>query len=584
MMCRVLKSPRSAKRLLPTVVMVLQPHGYDNPLRSVAVLHPILFGLLFVASRAMARLVFSDPSLAATQLLIHSAGEAGVQTAAATASTRDFVLLGFVDDDPAKVGRTNNASRVYRPADLPLVIDRLGVTDILQAIPSASRQRRNAIIESLSALPVNIRTIPGLTALAAGDVSVRDFQELDVEDLLSRAPVDPDPDLLARNTTGRTVLVTGAAGRIGSELYRQLLRSAPARLVLLDRSEFGLYSVHAELQALAAGLGSSSELAPLPGDVRAAGCMVQVCRRWQPHAIHHATAYKHVPRVEDNVDEGVVANVFGTLSMACAAVPTQVERFVLISTDKAVRPTNVMGASKRVAELVLQALADETAPALPALPAWLGVQAAGLHRTCFAMVRFGNVLDSSGSVVPLFLRQIAASGPVTVTHPEVTRYFMTIPEAAQLVVQAGAMARGGEVFVLDMGEPVRILDAGPAHGPPVGPAPARRRAPGGRHRDHHHRPAPGREAVRGAADRRRSAAHRPTADHAGALGAAGPACDARSARSHARRRRAGRRGRPAHAPAAAGARGPTGWRRRSGGRPAAGLCPMMRIRRRDVYS
>ncbi len=441
--------------LLLAVVLVLQSQGYDNLPRTVAILQPILFGLLVTASRTMARLAFSDPRGAARRLLIYGAGAAGLQTAAATSSTREFVLLGFVDDDPAKVGRTINASRVYRPADLPLVIDRLGVTDILLAIPSASRQRRNAIIESLSALPVHIRTIPGLTALAAGDVSVRDFEELGVEDLLSRAPVDPDPDLLARSTTGRTVLVTGAAGSIGSELCRQLLRSAPARLVLLDHSEFGLYSVHAELQALAAGLGSACELVPVLGDVRVASRMVQVCRRWTPHAIYHAAAYKHVPLVEDNVAEGVGANVFGTLAMACAAIVTRVERFVLVSTDKAVRPTNVMGASKRVAELVLQALADEPAPALPQ---WLGLPAAGPHGTCFAMVRFGNVLDSSGSVVPLFRRQIAAGGPVTVTHPEVTRYFMTIPEAAQLVVQAGAMARGGEVFVLDMGEPVRILE------------------------------------------------------------------------------------------------------------------------------
>ncbi|HZY20347.1 MAG TPA: nucleoside-diphosphate sugar epimerase/dehydratase [Ramlibacter sp.] len=441
--------------LLLAAVLALQAMGYDSLPRTVAILQPILFGLLVAASRTLARLAFSDPRSGGRRLLIYGAGASGLQTAAAIASTRELVLLGFVDDDPAKIGRTINASRVYPPADLPEVVDQLGVTDILLAIPSASRQRRNAIIESLSALPVHIRTIPGMPALSTGGISVRDFQELDAEDLLSRAPVDPDPALLARNTTGHTVLVTGAAGSIGSELCRQLLRSAPARLVLLDHSEYGLYTVNAELRALADRQGIECDLVPLLGDVRMTERMVQVCRRWRPQTVYHAAAYKHVPLVEANTHEGVAVNVFGTLSMACAAMAARVRTFVLVSTDKAVRPTNVMGASKRVAELVLQALAVESAPRLPS---WLGLDHAGTNETCFAMVRFGNVLDSSGSVVPLFRRQIAAGGPVTVTHPEVTRYFMTIPEAAQLVVQAGAMAQGGEVFVLDMGEPVRILD------------------------------------------------------------------------------------------------------------------------------
>lgn len=437
------------------VVMALQAQGYDNLPRTVAILQPILFGVLVSASRALARLTFSDPRRLTRRLLVYGAGRAGIETAAAVASTRDFSLLGFVDDDPAKIGRTINEARVYAPAALADLVERLGVHDILLAIPSASRQRRNEIIEGLSALPVHIRTIPGMEALASGRVTLQDIRELDVEDLLSRSPVQPDAALLARNTTGKTVLVTGAGGSIGSELCRQVLRSEPSRLVLLDHNEFGLYSIHAELQGLAASVAPHCDIVPVLGDVRRARRMVRLCRRWRPHTIYHAAAYKHVPMVEDNVAEGVADNVIGTTAMACAAVAAQVACFVLVSTDKAVRPTNVMGASKRVAEQVLQALA---ASREPEFPPWVGEPAPCPNCTRFVMVRFGNVLGSSGSVVPLFRRQIATGGPVTVTHPEVTRYFMTIAEAAQLVVQAGAIADGGEVLVLDMGEPVRVMD------------------------------------------------------------------------------------------------------------------------------
>jgi FlaA1/EpsC-like NDP-sugar epimerase len=274
-------------------------------------------------------------------------------------------------------------------------------------------------------------------------VTVQDFKELDIEDLLGRDPVPPNTELLARNLAGKVVLVTGAGGSIGSELCRQILAERPSRLLLLDHNEFGLYSIHQELQGLLDMQLLAVDLVPLLGSVGNIERLRDICKSHAPHTVYHAAAYKHVPLVESNPAQGIANNVFGTFNLAQVAMEQGVASFVLISTDKAVRPTNVMGASKRMAELVLQAMAaTQTAPVV----------------TCFSMVRFGNVLGSSGSVVPLFRQQLAAGGPLTVTHAEVTRYFMTIPEAAQLVLQAGAMATGGEVFVLDMGEPVKIMD------------------------------------------------------------------------------------------------------------------------------
>jgi FlaA1/EpsC-like NDP-sugar epimerase len=323
---------------------------------------------------------------------------------------------------------------------VPAVVTRQDVTDILLALPNASRDRRKTIIDSLRSLPVHIRTLPGLADLASGRVTVQDFCELDVEDLLGRDPVPPDAALIARDLAGQVVLVSGAGGSIGGELTRQIVRQGPRQLLLLDHNEFGLYTIHQELLGICAAGGWSVELVPLLGSVANHARLRSICMAYRPATVYHAAAYKHVPMVEDNAGEGVANNVFGTLNMARAALESGVKRFVLVSTDKAVRPTNVMGATKRMAELVLQALAADTT------------------HTCFTMVRFGNVLDSSGSVVPLFRRQLAAGGPLTVTHADVTRYFMTIPEAAQLVLQAGAMAVGGDVFVLDMGEPVKIMD------------------------------------------------------------------------------------------------------------------------------
>jgi FlaA1/EpsC-like NDP-sugar epimerase len=303
---------------------------------------------------------------------------------------------------------------------------------------------------------VHIRTLPDWADLASGRVNVQDFRELDVEDLLGRDPVPPDVDLIASHLTGQVVLVSGAGGSIGGELCRQIAVQNPKQLLLLDHNEFGLYSIHQELQAISATHSLKVDLVPLLGSVANYARLFAVCEMYQPATIYHAAAYKHVPMVEGNAGEGVANNVFGTLNLARAAIENGVGRFVLISTDKAVRPTNVMGATKRVAELVLQALAAEPQPRFFDAPT--SSKMGSGHQTCFTMVRFGNVLGSSGSVVPLFRRQLAQGGPLTVTHEEVTRYFMTIPEAAQLVLQAGAMANGGDVFVLDMGDPVKIID------------------------------------------------------------------------------------------------------------------------------
>ncbi|MEI6803586.1 MAG: nucleoside-diphosphate sugar epimerase/dehydratase [Burkholderiales bacterium] len=427
--------------------VILFTQRWPDVPRSLGILQPLIFFLLVGASRAFARFWLAGLALSGAlpsgSFLIFGAGTAGVQTASALAVSGQFELVGFVDDDAFKVGRSINGVPVFAPQSIPDLVNRGLVTDILLALPSASRARRKEIIESLRSIPVHIRTLPDWADLASGRVTTQDFQELDIEDLLGRDPVPPNRDLLARNLVGKSVLVTGAAGSIGSELCRQIVQERPRQLLLLDHSEFGLYTIHQELLALAASRSPELELVPLLGSVTDATRLAEICHGYKPHTVYHAAAYKHVPLVESNPAQGIFNNVFGTLHTARAALASGVSNFVLVSTDKAVRPTNVMGASKRMAELVLQALATDAAQA---------------GTTCFSMVRFGNVLDSSGSVVPLFRQQIASGGPLTVTHPEVTRYFMTISEAAQLVLQAAAMAGGGEVFVLDMGEPVKILD------------------------------------------------------------------------------------------------------------------------------
>ncbi len=433
---------------------------WDGVPRSVGLIQPILFLLLVGTSRALARFWLAGWSGKAThavgRMLIYGAGEAGVQTASALGVARQFVLLGFIDDDPKKVGRSINGVSIMKPGDVPDAVERMGVTDILLAMPALDRARRNEIINRLRALPVHVRTLPGMGDLASGRVTVQDFQELDVEDLLGRPPVPPDSTLLARNLADKVVLVTGAGGSIGSELCRQIILERPRQLVLLEHNEFGLYTIHQELEGLCAEQQHPVELVPLIASVGNFGRLREVCKQYRPATVYHAAAYKHVPLVESNPSEGVLNNVYGTLNMARAAMESDVAHFVLVSTDKAVRPTNVMGATKRMAELVLQALAASPSVCFHLPDGTHSPQVT--NNTLFAMVRFGNVLGSSGSVVPLFRKQLRAGGPLTVTHEEVTRYFMTIPEAAQLVLQAGAMAHGGDVFVLDMGQPVKITD------------------------------------------------------------------------------------------------------------------------------
>ncbi|WP_341908131.1 nucleoside-diphosphate sugar epimerase/dehydratase [Polaromonas sp. YR568] len=435
-------------------------HQWPGVPRTIGLLQPLLFLILIGGSRALARFWLSSSGRSgrnsAGTLLIYGAGAAGVQSATAIGITGQYRIIGFIDDDAKKRGRSINGTPVFSASDVSAVVDRLQVSDILLALPSATRERRNAIIKSLHGLPVHVRTLPAWEDLASGRVTVRDFRELDVEDLLGRAPVAPDVDLIARDLTGGVVMITGAGGSIGSELCRQIVLQRPRQVLLVEHSEFALYAIHNELSALCQARDLEVRLVALLGSVVNYSRMAAICRKYQPSIVYHAAAYKHVPMVENNAGEGVINNVYGTLCMARAALESSVVRFVLISTDKAVRPTNIMGASKRIAELVLQGLAAEGSPRFEGSAEATAVSTA--HKTCFTMVRFGNVLDSSGSVVPLFRRQLIEGGPLTVTHPEVTRYFMTIPEAAQLVLQAGAMAVGGDVFVLDMGEPVKILD------------------------------------------------------------------------------------------------------------------------------
>jgi len=373
-------------------------------------------------------------------VLIYGAGESGRQLLTALHHGEQYRVVAFVDDDPRSQYSVINGLQVVNPRDIERLIQEHGITQVLLAIPSATHDRRREIINSLVGLPVHVRTVPKISELVSGVASVNQIQDIDLDDLLGRDPVPPHPELIDRCITGKVVMVTGAGGSIGAELCRQILAAGPRELVLLDSSEFALYSIERELKEAQARGVNYTDMACLLGSVRDQRRLETIFRTFAVQTVYHAAAYKHVPMVEYNVAEGVANNVFGTWHAAQAARKARVETFVLVSTDKAVRPTNIMGASKRFAELILQGLALEET------------------HTRFCMVRFGNVLGSSGSVVPLFREQIENGGPVTVTHPEVSRYFMSIQEAAQLVLQAGAMGTGGDVFVLDMGEPVQIVD------------------------------------------------------------------------------------------------------------------------------
>lgn len=381
-------------------------------------------------------------------VVIYGAGSAGVQLASALEHGREFRPVAFIDDDESLHKQKVNGLRIYPWTSIPYLIERHKITDILLAIPSASRARRGQIIKMLEPYAVHILSMPGLADIAQGKITFDTLQEVDIADLLGRDPVEPNKELLSANVTGKVVMVTGAGGSIGAELCRQIVQLQPDTLILFERCEFALYAIEKELLHISTKPSAypriiEIEIIPVLGSVNNRDRLEKVCRVFNVQTIYHAAAYKHVPMVEKNPAEAVRNNIFGTLNAAQAAIKATVETFVLISTDKAVRPTNTMGATKRFAELILQGLSQQTE---------------NLSQTRFTMVRFGNVLGSSGSVVPLFREQIARGGPVTVTDPRIVRYFMTIPEAAQLVIQAGAMGQGGDVFVLDMGDPVRIID------------------------------------------------------------------------------------------------------------------------------
>ena len=419
--------------------------------RTIGILQPLLLLIAVGLSRMGVRYWLGDAyrnilrSNQRAKVLIYGAGSAGRQLAAALADSTELNVVGYLDDDVRLQGNIMGGLPIYSPKDLPELVETAGIRDVLLAMPSASRQRRNEILDAIGKTKVTIRTVPDLTALAQGHITVSSLRELEIEDLLGRDAIAPHPNLLDKNIRGKMVLVTGAGGSIGSELCRQILANSPAGLVLVEKSEIALYNIHAELLKIAEkSPGVDVPIVPLLGNVSDRHRLRQILETWKPQTFYHAAAYKHVPIVEHNAGEGMKNNVVGTLTAALAAQETGVSDFVLISTDKAVRPTNIMGASKRIAEMVLQALA--------------AVSTEAEKKTNFTIVRFGNVLGSSGSVVPLFRRQIHDGGPITLTHAEITRYFMTIQEAAQLVIQAGAMSKGGDVFLLDMGEPVKIID------------------------------------------------------------------------------------------------------------------------------
>ncbi|WP_460154230.1 polysaccharide biosynthesis protein [Pseudomonas sp. S2_B07] len=388
------------------------------------------------------------------KVAIYGAGAAGNQLVAALRMGRAMRPVAFIDDDCSIADRVISGLQVYKPKHIQRMIDATGAQEILLAIPSANRGRRREILGYLEGFPLHVRSVPGFMDLASGRVKVDDIQEVDIGDLLGRDSVPAQADLLEHCIKAQVVLVTGAGGSIGSELCRQILALRPTTLLLFEHSEFNLYSIMSELEQRIARESLPVKLLSILGSVRNQDKLLDVMKTWRVDTVYHAAAYKHVPMVEHNIAEGVVNNVIGTLNTAQAALQAGVANFVLISTDKAVRPTNVMGSTKRLAEMTLQALSRELAPVLFADTS----NVSRVNKTRFTMVRFGNVLGSSGSVIPLFHKQIQLGGPLTVTHPKITRYFMTIPEAAQLVIQAGSMGQGGDVFVLDMGEPVKIVE------------------------------------------------------------------------------------------------------------------------------
>lgn len=416
---------------------------FEQRLRlALPVAYFLMLVVLIAGSRIMLRTMLTNRHRKQMiPVIIYGAGQSGRQLLEAIKQVSEYNAVAFVDDNAAIQRMVIYDLPVHKPSEIGNLINRYGVEKILLAIPSASTEVRKNIIHQLEAYPCEVLTIPGMKDLVDGKISASSLKKVSVVDLLGRDPVAPRPELMAADISGKVVMVTGAGGSIGSELCRQIIRNRPAKLILFELSEFSLYSIDKELSEFQTASDTAIEVLPILGSVQHRKRLLTIMQTFGVQTVYHAAAYKHVPMVEFNTIEGVRNNIYGTMFCAQAAIDARVETFVLISTDKAVRPTNTMGASKRMAELVLQALAAEQG-----------------QTTRFCMVRFGNVLGSSGSVVPVFEQQIAAGGPVTLTHADITRYFMTIPEAAQLVIQAGAMGKGGDVFVLDMGDSVKIID------------------------------------------------------------------------------------------------------------------------------
>jgi len=416
--------------------LILLMARFESVPRSVILINWVLVILVIGSSRFFTRWILVENGNN-NNVVIYGAGSAGRQLSNALSQSKEYNPVAFIDDSNLIIDRSINGLKVYSPSDLLSLIDQKNVKEVLIAIPSLTRTRRREIIDFLEHCPVVVRSLPGVSALAQGKVKVKDLLEIDIGDLLGRESARPNKELFEINISNKVVMVTGAGGSIGSELCRQIILLKPKILVLYEISENSLYHIDQELSDVNL---PNIDVCPILGSVSDKDRVFKICEFYGVQTIYHAAAYKHVPIVEYNQSQGVYNNTIGTMLLAEAAIASNVETFVLISTDKAVRPTNYMGASKRAAEMVLQAFSE--------LP----------HNTCFTMVRFGNVLDSSGSVIPLFKKQIKEGGPITVTHIDIVRYFMMIPEAVELVIQAGAMAKGGEVFVLDMGEPVRIYD------------------------------------------------------------------------------------------------------------------------------
>ena len=429
---------------------LITTYSFQGVPRSIGLLQPIVLFFLVAGSRLAARYFLGGfyqnkaKKLSSSKVLIYGAGSAGRQLLSAIDNSYEMKVVGFIDDDELLHGQVLQGQTIYPPQDLSDLISSKEVTHVLLALPSVNRAKRMEILKKISKYKIIVHTLPSVSDLVKGRVAVSDIKELEIEDILGRNSVQPNYKLLTKNIDSKTVLVTGAGGSIGSELCRQIIRLNPKKIILLELSEYGLYQIYSELNESLAKNKSLNKLdiVPILASIQDSNRLQDVISSFKPETIYHAAAYKHVSLVEENIFEGIKNNVFGTLTTAQIAIANDVKDFVLISSDKAVRPTNIMGATKRLSELCLQALFNDSKN----------------KNTKLCMVRFGHVLDSSGSVIPKFKKQIRDGGPITLTHPEVTRYFMTIPEAAQLVLQAGAMSKGSDVFVLDMGEPVKIKD------------------------------------------------------------------------------------------------------------------------------